>query len=53
MDDKSIVSSDVGGVALAAVQGVNQKLNEEVAALKNQNAKLQKEMAIIKKKLGL
>ncbi len=53
VDDKSIVSSDVSGVALAAVQGVNQKLNEEVAALKNQNAKLHKELMIIKKKLGL
>jgi hypothetical protein len=53
VDDKSIGSGDVGGVALAAVQGVNQKLNEEVSALKNQNAKLQKELAIIKKKLGL
>jgi hypothetical protein len=53
LDDKSIGSGDVGGVALAAVQGVNQKLNEEASALKNQNAKLQKELAIIKKKLGL
>ncbi len=53
VDDKSIVSSDVSGVALAAIQGVNQKLNEEVAALRNQNAKLQKDLAIIKKKLGL
>jgi hypothetical protein len=53
VDDKSIVSTDVGGVALAAVQGVNQKLNEEVSALKSQNAKLQKELAVIKKKLGL
>jgi hypothetical protein len=53
VDDKSIVSSDVSGVALAAIQGVNAKLNDEVASLRAQNAKMAKELAAIKKKLGL
>jgi hypothetical protein len=52
-DDKSITSSDVSGVALAAVQGVNAKLNDEVKALRNQNSKLERELQLIKAKLGL
>jgi trimeric autotransporter adhesin len=52
-DDKSITSSDVSGVALAAVQGVNQKLNAEVAALKQKNDALARELAAIKKRLGM
>jgi hypothetical protein len=39
-DDKHITVIDEGGVALAAIQGLNQKLNEKVAeiqTLKQQN----------------
>jgi trimeric autotransporter adhesin len=52
-DDKHIASSDVAGVALAAIQGMNQKLNDEVATLKAKNATLERELAAIKRKLGL
>jgi hypothetical protein len=58
-DDRHITASDVSGVALAAVQGVNQKMNDELAQLKAKNAQLQRsneamlrELAAIKKKLG-
>ncbi len=58
-DDRHITASDVSGVALAAVQGVNQKMNDELASLKAKNAQLQRsnesmmrELAAIKKKLG-
>lgn len=42
-DDKHISTVDEGGVALAAIQGLSQKLNEkdaEIQALKTQNASL-------------
>jgi hypothetical protein len=58
-DDRHITASDVSGVALAAVQGVNQKMNDELASLKAKNVQLQRsneammrELAAIKKKLG-
>jgi hypothetical protein len=47
MDDKHIAPIDEGGVALAAIQGLNQKLEEtraENAELKQQNASLAKRL---------
>ena len=47
-DDKHISVVDEGGVALAAIQGLNQKLNEkeaEIQALKQQLAATRQEMA--------
>jgi chromosome segregation ATPase len=42
-DDRHITEVDEGGVALAAIQGLNQKLNEkdaEIQTLKRQNDSL-------------
>jgi hypothetical protein len=65
--DKSIASMNMSGVALAAIQGLNQKLSDEVMALRKQLAaksaesaalraelkSIQPELAAIKKKLGM
>lgn len=48
-DDKFITTVDASGVALAAIQGLNQKLVAKDAAI----AALQRELAAIKKKLGM
>lgn len=55
-DDKNITTSDVSGVALAAIQGLNQKLEAEKAKNKAKEveiAALKADLALIKKKLGL
>jgi len=39
-DDKHITSVDADGVALAAIQGLNQKLETEATALRTENAQL-------------
>jgi hypothetical protein len=55
-DDKNITTSDVSGVALAAIQGLNQKLEAEKAKNKAKEAEiaaLKSDLALIKKKLGL
>jgi Chaperone of endosialidase len=55
-DDKNITTSDVSGVALAAIQGLNQKLEAEKAKNKAKEAEiagLKADLALIKKKLGL
>ncbi|NMD21785.1 MAG: hypothetical protein GYA76_16300 [Verrucomicrobia bacterium] len=39
-DDKHIATVDADGVALAAIQGLNQKLETEAAALRTENAEL-------------
>jgi len=47
-DDKHIATVDEGGVALAAIQGLNQKLDEKAAELqklKSQNESLEKRLA--------
>lgn len=41
-DDKHISMVDADGVALAAIQGLNQKLVEQDAALKNQSSEIEK-----------
>jgi hypothetical protein len=43
-DDKHISTVDEGGVAIAAIQGLNQKLETENAALKQQNDSLEKRL---------
>lgn len=58
-DDRNITTSDVGGVALAAIQGLYQLLHErdgEIARLKSNEqelAKLRRELTEIKSALGL
>ena len=47
LDEKQIGMVDADGVALAAIQGLNQKLNEKDAAireLKQQNESLEKRL---------
>ncbi len=58
--DKAINSIDAGGVAFAAIQGLNQKLTHEVAALRarlsgkdEETRKLEARLAAIEKKLAL
>lgn len=43
-DDKHVSSVDLNGVAFAAIQGLNQKLESENAQLRNENAKLQAQL---------
>jgi Chaperone of endosialidase len=55
-DDKNITTSDVSGVALAAIQGLNEKLEIEKAKSKAKDAKISKleaDLAAIKRKLGI
>jgi hypothetical protein len=59
-DDKSITSVDAAGVALAAIQGLNQKLvadakakDAKISAQDQKINKLESELAAIKRKLGL
>jgi hypothetical protein len=49
-DDKSIATVDEGGVALAAIQGLNQKLNEKDIAIQKLEARLEKLEQLINKK---
>ena len=51
--DKAINSIDVGGVAFAAIQGLNQKLSDQVRAKDGEIAKLKARLAAIEKRLGL
>jgi hypothetical protein len=51
-DDKHISTVDEGGVALAAIQGLNQKLNQkdaEIAALKQQNEAMEQKLDALEK----
>jgi hypothetical protein len=50
---KSIATVDADGIALAAIQGLHQKLIAEINTMRHQNGTLQKELDTIKKKLGL
>jgi hypothetical protein len=52
-DDKHIAVVDEGGVALAAIQGLNQKLEAENAGLQQQNIALQKRMQRLEQRLDL
>ena len=58
--DKAINSIDVGGVAFAAIQGLNEKLTHELARVRTElaakgeeSAKLRALLVMIEKKLGL
>jgi Chaperone of endosialidase len=51
--DKGITTVDADGVALAAIQGLNEKLVNALKAKDAEMAKLSSELAAIKKKLGL
>ena len=55
-DDKMIGMQDADGIALAAIQGLNQIVkakDAKIAALEKANAVMQREMAAIKKRLGM
>ncbi len=59
-DDKTIGVTDASGVALAAIQGLNQKLIAEgkakdakISSLEQSHESVLRELAAIKKKLGL
>jgi hypothetical protein len=47
-DDKHISTVDEGGVALAAIQGLNQKLAEKDAQIQNLEKKLDDLQAMVK-----
>jgi hypothetical protein len=49
MDDKHIATVDEGGVALAAIQGLNQKLTEELKRRDAKNAELNQRLAALEK----
>jgi hypothetical protein len=50
-DDRHIATVDGDGVALAAIQGLNQKLEERTQKLESENAELRRELASIKELL--
>lgn len=51
-DDKHIATVDADGVALAAIQGLNQKFKEREALLRSENAKLQQKNADLETRLA-
>ena len=52
-DDRSITTVDADGVALAAIQGLNQTLTEALAVKDVTIAAMQRELAAIKRRLGM
>ena len=52
-DDKTISTTDASGVAIAAIQGLNQKLSDLVRAKDSEITTLKARLAAIEKKLGL
>ena len=50
-DDKHISVVDEGGVALAAIQGLNEKLEKRNAELEAKNAALERRLEAIEKRL--
>ena len=46
-DDKHISTVDEGGVALAAIQGLNQKVEEKDARIQEQESRIQNQTAEI------
>jgi hypothetical protein len=50
-DDKHITTVDESGVALAAIQGLNQKVDSETAGLRAENAEMKRELSEIKQLL--
>ena len=51
-DDKHIATVDADGVALAAIQGLNQKFDSEAAALRAENAELKRRLEALEKLLN-
>ena len=51
MDDKHIATTDEDGVALAAIQGLNRKMDSENAALRIENAGLKHQNEELEKRL--
>jgi len=51
-DDKGISTIDEGGVALAAIQGLNQKLNEKDAEIQDLKARLEKLEKLVSRQIG-
>ena len=51
-DDKHIATVDADGVALAAIQGLNRKVDAETAALRAENVGLKQELAELKRALN-
>ena len=49
--NRPIATVDADGVALAAIQGLNQKVEVETAALRMENAELKRELSEIKRLL--
>jgi hypothetical protein len=52
-DDKHIATVDADGVALAAIQGLNQKLTEELNRRDAENAELKQQLGELKRLVGL
>ncbi len=52
-DDKSISSVDMGGVALAAIKGLNEKLVASLQAKNSELALMKRKLAAIEAKLGI
>jgi hypothetical protein len=52
-DDKHITTVDEGGVALAAIQGLNQKLEARSQELEGRSRKLEAENAELRQRLGV
>ena len=50
-DDKHIATVDADGVALAAIQGLNEKVNSEVTDLRSENAELKQQNDTLAQKL--
>jgi regulator of replication initiation timing len=51
-DDKHIATVDEEGVALAAIQGLNRKVESENAALRSENAELRARLERLEEELG-
>ena len=51
-DDRHIADVDEGGVALAAIQGLNQKMEADSAALRAENAALTKRLGALEQLIG-
>jgi hypothetical protein len=51
-DDKRISTIDPDGVALAAIQGLNEEMNERIEDLKNENSRLQNQISEQNKQLA-
>ena len=52
MDDKHIATVDEEGVALAAIQGLNEKLNEKDAEIESLKQRLEKLEQLLNQKNG-